>query len=245
MPDVVALPGEPGAAPQPPPIRREKLIIYGNGQMAKMFLHFARTQFDVVAFTVDRAVVEEREIEGLPVIPFEEIGSRLSPASHAMITAVGYLAMNTLRAEKYAAARALGYRFVNFVHPSVVWHPTLLTGENNVILDHVAIHPYTRLGNGNFICSNASIGHGCRIGDNCWINSGVSIGGETRLGDGCFLGINATIGDNIVIERQCYVGANTLISRSTQPEEVYVSASGERFPLSSHAFLQFLARSAP
>ena len=167
---------------------REKLIIYGNGQMARMFLHFARTQFDVVAFTVDRAVVEEREIEGLPVIPFEEITTHLPPASHAMITAVGYLAMNALRAEKYAAALALGYRFVNYVHPSVVWHPTLVAGQNNVILDHVAMHPYTRLGNCNFICSNASIGHGCRIGDNCWINSGVSIGGETQLGDGCFLG---------------------------------------------------------
>ena len=226
-------------------MRREKLIIYGNGQMARMFLHFARTQFDVVAFTVDRAVVEDREIEGVPVIAFEEITTHLSPASHAMITAVGYLAMNELRAEKYAAALTLGYRFVNYVHPSVVWHPTLIAGENNVILDHVAIHPYTRLGNSNFICSNASIGHGCRIGDNCWINSGVAIGGETELGDGCFLGINATIGDNIVIGRQCYVGANTLISRSTQAEEVFVSASGERFPLSSQAFLRFLSRSSP
>ena len=75
------------------------------------------------------------------------------------------------------------------------------------------------------------------------INSGVSIGGETVIGDATVLGINATIGDNIRVERQCFVGANTLVTRNTRAEEVYVSASGERFPLSSQAFLQFISRS--
>ncbi len=224
---------------------REKLILYGNGQMARMFLHFARIQFDVVAFTVDRSVLQEEEIEDVPVIPFEEITAHFSPNTHQMIIAIGYLEMNRLRMRKHAEGLARGYRFANYVHPSVIWHPTLVAGENNIILDHVAIHPYTRLGNSNFICSNASIGHGCRIGDGCLINSGVAIGGETRIGDGCFLGLNATIGDNIVVEHHCYIGANTLISRHTKAEEVYVSASGERFPLPSHAFLHFAARATP
>ena len=105
--------------------------------------------------------------------------------------------------------------------------------------------PYTRLGNSNFVCSNTSIGHGCTIGDHCWINSGVSIGGETRIGDACFLGINAAIGDNIVMGDRCYIGANTLISRSTQADEVYISAGGELFPLRSHAFLQFISPPTP
>lgn len=223
---------------------KQKLIIYGNGQMARMFLHFARGEFDVVAFTVDRAVMAETMIETLPVIAFEEIEQHLPPTEYQMITAVGYLAMNNLRAQKHVEGRTKGYRFANYLHPSFVRHPNLNMGENNVILDHVAIHPYTQLGDSNFVCSNASIGHGCRIGNHCWINSGVSIGGETQLGDGCFLGINATVGDNIVVERQCYIGANTLVTRNTAAEEVYISAPGERFPLPSPAFLKFISRSA-
>jgi sugar O-acyltransferase (sialic acid O-acetyltransferase NeuD family) len=223
-------------------MHNKKLIIYGNGQMARMFWHFARLQFDVAAFTVDQAVLGDTVIEGLPVIPFEEIEARYPPSEHGMITAVGYLEMNSLRARKYREGLAKGYSFANYVHPSVVRHASVSMGENNVILDHVAIHPYTKLGNSVFICSNASIGHGCEIGDNCWINSGVSIGGETVIGDSSFLGINATVGDNIRIERQCFVGANTLVTRSTAAEEVHISASGERFPLSSTAFLQFISR---
>lgn len=219
-----------------------KLIIYGNGQMARMFLDFARQQFDVVGFTVDRAVLAAAEISGLPVVPFEEVETVFPPAEHLMITAVGYLDMNELRARKFEEGRTKGYRFTNYVHASVVRHPSVAMGVNNVILDHLAIHPGTRLGNSNFISSNASIGHGCAIGDNCWINSGVSIGGETRIGNGCFFGMNATIGDNIDIGARCYVGANTLVSRNTTAEEVYISANGERFPLPSADFLKFISR---
>lgn len=222
----------------------KKLIIYGNGQMARMFLHFARLEHEVVVFTVDRAVLTDPVIEGLPVIPFDEVETRFPPAEHCLIIAVGYLEMNGLRARKYREGLAKGYAFASYVHSSVVRHPTVTVGENTIVLDHVAIHPYTQIGNSVFIASNASIGHGCRIGDACWINSGVAIGGESMIGDASFLGINATIGDNIRIERQCFVGANTLVTRDTLAEEVYISASGERFPLSSQAFLQFIARSA-
>ena len=64
------------------------------------------------------------------------------------------------------------------------------------------------------------------------------------IGNATFLGINATIGDNIQIGEKCFVGANTLVTRSTSAEEVYISASGERFPMSSQAFLQFISRSS-
>jgi sugar O-acyltransferase (sialic acid O-acetyltransferase NeuD family) len=220
----------------------QKLIIYGNGQMARMFLHFARLQYDVTAFTVDRCVLTDTYIEGVPVVPFETIERDHPPSDHCLITAVGYREMNDLRARKYREGLAKGYAFATYVHSSVVRHPGTSVGENTIVLDHVAIHPYTRIGTSVFIASNASIGHGCSIADNCWINSGVGIGGETTIGASSFLGINATIGDNLQIERQCFVGANTLVTRNTLAEEVYVSASGERFPLSSQAFLQFMAR---
>lgn len=219
-----------------------KLVIYGNGQMARMFLHFARLEYDVVAFTVDRSVLTDTSIEGLPVVAFEDLASVYPAADHCLITAVGYREMNDLRARKYQEGRARGYAFARYVHPSVVRHACVTIGENTIVLDHVALHPCTTVGNSVFIASNASIGHGCTIGDHCWINSGVSIGGETEIGEATFLGINATIGDNLCVGRQCFVGANTLVARDTLAEEVYVSPSGERFPMTSRAFLQFISR---
>lgn len=218
-----------------------KLVIYGNGQMARMFAEFAQEQFDVAGFTVDTAVLSASEIDGLPVVPFERVEDFFPPYDHQMITAVGYLEMNALRALKYEQGLAKGYRFANYVHASIARHQSLTIGENNILLEHLALHPGTSLGNSNFISSNTSFGHGCTIGNNCCISAGVSVGGETKIGDNCFLGINATIGDNITIGARCYIGANTLVVRSTGENEVYISGGGERFPLPSAEFLKFIA----
>lgn len=220
----------------------DTLIIYGNGHMARMFYHFASTDFRVSAFTVDKNLITDCSYCGVPILPFETIEQYCATESHQMITAVGFVGMNDIRAERYRAAKDKGYRFANYIHPSVTKHPDLILGENNVILDHVSLHPGVRLGTSNFLCSNISIGHGCSIENNCWINSGVAIAGETIIQSNCFLGPNATIGDNIVIAERCYVGANTLVTRSTQANEVYVSAQGERFPLPSDQFLNFIGK---
>lgn len=223
-------------------MRSRKLVIYGNGHMARTFLHFARLEFEVAGFTVDRAALTAPELESLPVAPFEEVERHFPPREHFMITAVGFARMNRLRLQKHAEAKARGYAFTSYLHSSVERHPGLELGENCVVLDHVALHPGTRMGHSNFLCSNISLGHGCVLGDGCWINSGVAVGGETRIGSRTVLGINATLGDNITIGEGCYIGANTLVARSTGPDEVHVSATGERFPMPSEAFLDFIGR---
>jgi hypothetical protein len=48
----------------------------------------------------------------LPLVPFEEAARRYPPDDHQMFIAVSYAQMNRLRAERYAQARALGYREV-------------------------------------------------------------------------------------------------------------------------------------
>lgn len=220
----------------------DRLVIYGNGQMARMFLHFARRICPVTAFTVDRECIEAPEYLGVPVVPFDDIAAVAPPTGHCMIIAVGFARMNRLRAERYRDARRMGYRCPSFVDPSVILHEDVQFGDNNVVLDHVAIHPGTRLGDSNFVCSNSTIGHGCRLGDNCWINSGVSVAGEVSLGDNCFLGVGATLGDNIALAERSFVGANALLARNTVAGEVVIAAQGERFPLSSDDFLDFLRK---
>lgn len=222
---------------------KQNLIIYGNGQIARMLFHFAKSAYHVSAFTVDRCLITESAYAGVPIIPFDEILVTHPPSENKMIIAVGFVKMNSIRAERHAAAKAHGYKFINFIHPSSTVHDDLRIGENNVILDHVSLNPGTSIGSSNFICSNTAVGHGCIIEDNCWINSGVAIAGETRIASNCVIGINAAIGDNISVAEGCYIGANTLITRNTQPSEVYVSAHGERFPLPSEKFLKFIERS--
>jgi sugar O-acyltransferase (sialic acid O-acetyltransferase NeuD family) len=220
-------------------LNNKKLIIYGNGHMAKMLYQFVKLNFDVAAFTVDQSCISDTTICDLPLIPFEEIEQYFSSDTHCMLIAVGYVEMNGVRERKYQEAKLKGYSFINYFHPSVVMHDCLEVGENNIILDHASIHPYTKLGNGNFISSNTNIGHGCIIGNNNWINAGVGIGGETTLGNRVFLGINVSVGHGLVINDTTFVGANTQINRTTDEGDVYLSESGEKHRMKSQSFLKF------
>ncbi|MFX1487446.1 MAG: transferase, partial [Promethearchaeota archaeon] len=53
----------------------EKVIIFGTGAFAQV-AHFYLTKdslHEVVAFTADEKFIQEKNLLGLPVIPFEEI----------------------------------------------------------------------------------------------------------------------------------------------------------------------------
>lgn len=219
----------------------QKLVIYGNGAMARLLFSFVRHRLNVVAFTVDDHCIaaEQTLFCGLPLIPFSQIESRFPPSEHAMIIAVGFLEMNDLRETKYQEAKSKGYRFESYVHESVFLHDGVVIEENCIVLDHVSIHVSCHIERSTFISSNVNIGHDCRIGHSNWINSGVAIAGGCSLGSRSFFGVNACVGQGVRMGEQNFIGANTLIARDTADGEVYVSEPGMKFKLNSKSFLKF------
>lgn len=217
----------------------ENLIIYGNGRIAKIVYHYLRNNYNVVGFTVEKDFIKDTEIESLPLVAFEEVESIFSPLSHKMIVLVGYIEMNEIRTSKYLEGKNKGYKFVNYIHPSVARFSNVVIGENNVVLDHVSLQPFSQLGNSNFLWSNCVVAHGSNVGDGNWITSGVVISGDATLGSNCFLGVNSTIGHNVKIGNSCFVGANTLISKNINDDEVHISRDGEKYRLDSKRFLKF------
>lgn len=217
----------------------KKLIIYGNGSMAKMIYCFLRPEYNIVAFTVDRACIKETTLFNLPVVAFEDVETEFSPSGSQMITAIGYLRMNRLRADRYQQAKDKGYSFISYCHPSVVLHPEVTIGENSIILEHASIHPFSQIGDSVFVSSNTNIGHDCIIEDNCWINAGVSIAGETTIKANSFLGVNSSVGQRLTIGTCNLIGANTFVGKNTERDEVYVSSGGEKFRMNSEQFMTF------
>ena len=205
----------------------QKILIYGNGKVAKILFQFLKKNFHVEAFTVDEKLIKQKYIEGLPLVGFE------------MIIAVGYSQMNCIREQKYKEAKFKGYSFINYIHPSVEIHENVKIGKNNIILDHVAIQPYASIGNSNFLWSNSVIGHGSAIRDYNWIASGAVISGDAIVKSRCFFGVNASIGHNVTIENENFIGANTLITKNTGKKNVFISQEGQKFRAESKQFLRF------
>ena len=115
----------------------QKLVLYGNGRVARIVYQFVKQQYDVVAFTVDENLIEDNTIDGpplIPLVPFEEVQRHYTPKQHAMLIAVGYVKMNSVRSQKHQEAKEKGYQFVNYIHPSVHLHDGVELGQCSFVV---------------------------------------------------------------------------------------------------------------
>ena len=70
------------------------LVLFGAGELARLaYLAFADDDsWHVVACTVSAPYVDDAELFGLPVVPWEELETTHPAADHALFVAVGYRA---------------------------------------------------------------------------------------------------------------------------------------------------------
>jgi sugar O-acyltransferase (sialic acid O-acetyltransferase NeuD family) len=218
----------------------KKIVLFGAGKIAQVANHYFAhdSEHEVVAFSCDREYASAGEFQGRPLVPFDEIETKYRPSEYGMFIALGYHGLNQLRAERYLAAKAKGYRLVSYVSSRAGQIGRLRHGENCLVLENQAIQPFAELGNNVFVWSGSLIGHHSRIGDHCWITSTAAIGGNVVLGERCFLGMNATIGHAVTVGERCLIGAGALITRDAAPGGVYAARDSERHRLSSEDFLR-------
>lgn len=203
------------------------LVIFGMRQIAEVcsFYFEHDSEYRVVAFTVDGAFLDADTFCGRPVVPFEEVSTRFPTVDHDLFVALSYARMNQLRAEKFAAAKALGYRLARYVSSKAITWPGLAVGENSFLMEANVIQPFTSIGNDTILWSGNHIGHHARIGDHCFLASHVVVSGGVEIGDHCFVGVNATLRDGIKIAPRCLIGAGALVTKDTKPDEVYAATA--------------------
>lgn len=218
----------------------EKIVIFGTGQTAEIiYQYFKRDDaFNVVAFTGEQQFLDKKTMFDLPVVSFENIQEQYPPSQYKMFIAIGYANLNSVRAEKYYAAKDKGYELVSYIDKKSGLSPDIPVGDNCCIMENQTIQPYAEIGNNVFVWGGALIAHHARIGDHCWITSEVSIAGNTTIGPYCFIGINATIGHMISIGEKCLIGAGALITKSADDKGVYITPETERFAIDSERFLK-------
>lgn len=200
-----------------------KVVLFGTGSFAQV-VHYLLThdsEHEVVAFTVNQDHLREREVMGLPVVPFETLEKEYPPDAFKMFVAVGYKNLNKARAGICDEARGKGYELITYISSKCTYWGEAI-GDNCFIFEDNTIQPYVRIGNNVVMWSGNHIGHHSVIGDNCFITSHVVISGHVEVGPYNFFGVNATVRDSIQIGESCIIGAGSLIMKSTKDREVYI-----------------------
>lgn len=209
---------------------KKRLVIFGSGDIAQLAHYYFRTDsdYEVGAFTVDAAYMDESVFCGLPVVPFEEVAQKYNPAEFEFFVALSYSRLNAVRKEKYLTAKALGYRFASYISSRATVLNDGCIGENCFILEDNTIQPFVTIGNDVTLWSGNHIGHHSTIKDHCFIASHVVVSGGVDIGEQCFIGVNATLRDHIKIGEKCVIGAGALLLADAQAEGVYVGTATER-----------------
>jgi sugar O-acyltransferase (sialic acid O-acetyltransferase NeuD family) len=213
----------------------DKVVLYGNGSVARATYHALcyESQYEVAGFTVDRASMKDNELLGLPVVPFDEVKAVFPPEGFLMRIAVGYVAVNKLRADRFFQAKEMGYRMFNYISPTAVIGPDVHMGENCTVGVNCVISSSVRIGDNVTISANTFIGHDVVIKDHCFLGNCVGIAGGVTIEPYCYFGINATVRNLVTIARECVIGAGALILQDTKEKEVYMGTPANLIPISS------------
>lgn len=204
----------------------KKLIIFGTGDIAQIANYYfdIDSNYEVVAFTVDKAYMEGDTYENLPLIPFEEIVDKFPPNECDMFIALSYSKMNKIREEKYNLAKTKGYKLASYVSSKATYLSQFKHGDNCFIFENNTIQPFVEIGNNVTLWSGNHIGHHSVIHDHNFISSHVVISGHCVVESNCFLGVNATVGHKVIIGKETLLGAAAVISKNTEEKSIYVPA---------------------
>lgn len=209
---------------------KKNLVIFGTGDIAQLahFYFSTDSAYNVVAFTVDGAYLEKPVFCDLPVVAFDTATKHYPVESHEFFVALSYAQLNTVRKEKYLAAKALGYRMASYVSSRATLLSGNQIGENCFILEDNTIQPFAKIGHNITLWSGNHIGHHSTIGDHSFLASHVVVSGGVEIGEQCFIGVNATLRDHIKVGDRCVIGAGALLLADAEPNGVYLGTATER-----------------
>lgn len=207
--------------------KTKSLVIIGTGEFGEIAYEYFTddSEYEVVAFAVEREYLSSNEFRELPVIAFDEIKELYPPNEYYTFVAVTYVKLNRARRRLYRACKEMGYTCASYVSSHSFFWKNAEIGENSFIFEDNTVQFHAKIGNNVVLWSGNHIGHRTVIGDDCWLTSHVVVSGFCKIGSGVFFGVNATIGDGVTIADDVVLGAGALTVKDL-PEKagVYVGS---------------------
>jgi sugar O-acyltransferase (sialic acid O-acetyltransferase NeuD family) len=201
---------------------KQKIVIYGGGTFAKLMLyHFSHdSDYEVVAFCLDKQYISADYFCDLPVLAFESIENDYPATDFPMFVAIGYSNMRN-RSIMFHKAKDKGYALINFISRKAITRDDLVIGENNVIFSSSDAEPGVTIGNNNIFWTRSILGHGVKVGHHNYFSGGAGLGGNCVIGDYCFMGNAALMINGITIADETFLVAGAVILRDSEPATKY------------------------
>lgn len=205
------------------------LVIVGCGEFGLIAYEYFHhdSDYEVVGFSAERPFFTSDTLNGLPVVPLDELPARFPPGSVQVHVAVAYTGLNRVRRRLYETLKGVGYRFATYINSrAFVWRNAVV-GENVFIFENNVVQPLTTIGDNVVLWSGNHIGHRSVIGNHCYLSSHVAMSGYCTIGDSCFVGVNASFADRVTVGRDCLISMGAVVAGDCEPGRIYAGNPAE------------------
>ena len=120
--------------------------------------------------------------------------------------------------ELYDFYKALGVKFISYIHPSVFIGRNVKVGYGSVICPNTVLSSDIRIGAFATINMQATIAHDVKVGDFCTISPQSNINGWVEIADAVLIGTNATILPKVLINSKSIIGPGTVVYKTVKSE---------------------------
>lgn len=201
----------------------KKLIIIGDSAFSEVAREYFEvdSEYEVMAHAVERGYLNKEELNGLPVVPFEELESYYAPSDYYFHVAITYGQLNRVRTRLLNEAIRKGYRPASYISSKAFCWRNVVLGEHIFVFEDNTIQPYVTIGDNVILWSGNHIGHHSTIRNNCFISSHVVISGFCDIGENTFMGVNSTLADQVTVGRDNWIGPGVALTKSTQNDQLF------------------------
>jgi sugar O-acyltransferase (sialic acid O-acetyltransferase NeuD family) len=202
----------------------KKLVIFGTGELAELanFYFTNDSDYDVIAFCVDKKYISSEEFLGKPLVDFDIVDKLYSPDKYDMFIAIGYSKLNSNRINFFIQAKNKGFFLASYVSSKNSMWDTLSVGQNTMIMENNTIMPFVKIGDNVLIWVGNIIAHHMIVEDHVTITSHCAIGGNVLIKSKSFIGLNSTLRNNIVVNEGCIVAASSNVTKTTEKGYLYM-----------------------
>ncbi len=216
-------------------MKNKKLVIFGTGDIAQIANYYFEidSNYDVVAFTINKEYIKESIFENKKIIPFEQLASVYSTEEVEVFVALSYASMNTVRERIFNEVKSMGYKIASYISSKCSYLSQSLPGENAFIFEDNTVQPFVKIGDNVTLWSGNHIGHHSVIESHNFVSSHVVISGHCHIKSNCFLGVNSTLAHKVTLEKGTLLGAGVIMSKNSEENGVYVAARPTKIDKSS------------
>lgn len=222
------------------PAKRRNLVLVGDSAFAEIAHEYFDffSEYQVVAFAVERAFLRRDELRGIPVIAMEDMAENYPVVTHDVHVAVVYTQLNRLRARLVQQVSDIGYGLASFISPAAFIAPSARIGRHCFIFENNIVQSFVSIGDNVVLWSGNHIGHHSVIDDNVFVSSHVAVSGFCHVGKHSFLGVNVAIGNNLKVAPDNWIGQGVAISRDTEPGQMFRAAEQEPAKVGAKRFFK-------